>query len=151
MLDRQNVARFAEIKRLETPVTEWSLYEYNADIGWRWLQHIAFALLNWIGAHHRSTITTFERSVRENDNLLHSLLGQEGMWIEFVHCDRYRPCIYMGPDDHADLMHLCHFQGMAPVDLTGRIETRDQGSVGKWHDIPIFVVPWMQGAVIVPR
>lgn len=152
MLKPQQIVRFAKIKTIRTPTTDWNLYEYRPELGWKWLQKVAFAALRWIGAHHMEVVTTFERHPQENNDLLKSLLGQQGAWIEFVHNDRKQPRIYMGPDDHADLMRLCDFRDMDPTTLYGRIETRDGRHYhGKLHDIPITVVPWMQGAIIVPH
>lgn len=149
MLARQQVVNFVKIDRIETPMQSPDLFEYREDKGWRWLQRAAFTVLGWIGAHHGMTATTFQRTARENDNLLRSLLGQEGQWIEHVHEGRERMRIYMGPDDEMDLMRLVDFRDMQAATFVGRIKTQDAyGS--KWHDIPITVVPWMTGAIIVP-
>lgn len=149
MLAREQVVNFVKLERIDTVVTDWDQFEYRPELGWRWLQRVAFAILGWIGAHHEPVVTTFQRSARENDDLLKSLLGQVGQWIAHVH-HREQMQIYMGPDDEMSLMRLVQHMDMQPVRLSGQIETRDRyGS--KWHNIPITVVPWMQGAIIVPR
>lgn len=149
MLASQQTVTWAKIERIDTPTIALDLFKYRPDKGWRWLQRSAFALLRWIGAHHEPVISTFRRSAEQNDELLKSLLGQEGQWIEHVHYEESAQ-IYMGPDDYPDLVALAEFREMQAATFMGRIETSTRyGS--KWHDIPITVVPWMKGAIIVPR
>lgn len=149
MLAREQVVNFVKLERIDTPTVDWNQFEYRPDLGWRWLQRAAFAVLRWIGAHHVPIVTTFRRTAQENDDLLKSLLGQEGQWISHVHHDVVAR-IYMGPDEEMSLMQLADFRDMQASTFRGSIETRERyGS--KWHDIPITVVPWMKGAIIVPR
>lgn len=150
MLATEQVVTFAKIDRIETPTISPNLYEWRHDKGWRWLQRLAFKVLDWIGAHHEKTVTTYLRTPQENASLLKSLLGQEGAWIEYVHHEA-TPHIYIGPDEHRDLMALAEFRDMNYATFTGRIETRDGRYGGVWHDIPITVVPWMKGALLAPR
>ncbi len=150
MLDSRRPVTWAKIERIDTPIADVEQYEYRPDVGWRWLQRAAFKVLDWIGAHHMGVVTTFRRTPQENDGLLKSLLGQEGEWIELLHRSGEPLHIYMGPDDHCDLMALVNFREMNPTSFYGRIETCDRRFGGKWHDIPITIVPWMVGAVIVP-
>lgn len=150
MLDtRRQVVQYVKLGRTASPVVRPGLYEYRPDRGWRWLQRACFWLLGKLGAHHVETVTVFKRAVRDNDALLASLLGQQGHWLEFVSRQRHPPKIYMGPDDFVDLGRLLDHLRMEPFRLAARIEIRD-GRLATWHDIPIFVVPWMKGAVLVP-
>lgn len=150
MLARQQTITWAKIDRIDTPTVFSDLYELRPEKGWCWLQRAAFAVLDWVGAHHEDTVTTYSRSPQENAALLKSLFGQEGHWIEYVHHEA-TPHIYMGPDDHMDLMKLAEFRNMNYATFTGRIETMDRRSGGKWHDIPITIVPWMKGVLVAPR
>lgn len=149
MLAREQVVNFVKIKRIETPTIDWKQFEYRPELGWRWLQKLAFAILRWIGAHHMPIAVTFRRTAEGNDDLLKSLLGQEGQWIAHVHDDREQMRIYMGPDEERSLIRLSHHMDMQAVTFTGWIETSDRYGM-KWHGIPITVVPWMKGAIIVP-
>lgn len=159
MLDREQVVNFVKLERIETVMEDPDQFEYRPEKGWRWLQRLALAALRWIGAHHAPTVVTFRRTARENDDLLKSLLGQERQWIRYIHEERNRMCIYIGPDEEMELMRLSEHMSMHSVTFTGRIDTNqahDDGRGGsrvirKWHDIPITVVPWMKGAIIVPR
>lgn len=149
MLDDRQAVHYARVERIETS-GDPKRYEYRPDIGWRWLQRILFLVLGWIGAYHLTTVTTFVRTPQENDSLLKSLLGQEGQWIRYIHYER-RARIYMGPDDFPELIRLCEHMGMSVVDMRGRISTRSGRHEPTWHDIPITVVPWMVGAILVPE
>lgn len=152
MLDSRRPVHYANIESTTAPYSDPERYEYRPELGWRWLQRAAFKVLDWIGAHHMASITTFVRTPAENDGLLKSLLGQEGEWIERVHHsdrDGRGAQIYVGPDEYPDLMRPCEHMGMSPVTMHGRIKTQDRYGP-KWHDIPITVVPWMVGAVLVP-
>lgn len=152
MLARGQVVNFVKIETLREVVTKWDQYEYRPEKGWRWVQRIAFAVLNWIGAHHTPVVTTFRRTAQENDDLLKSLLGQEGQWINLVHDKPDSMRIYMGPDEHMDLLRLASHMEMQAFSFRGEIETRDRHHhYGTWHNIPITVVPWMKGAIIVPH
>lgn len=149
MIDSRQPIRWAKIERIGTPTVDPERFEYRPDRGWRWLQRAAFKLLGLIGAHSTPVVTTFVRAPQENDELLKSLLGQEGEWIELVHDDLHRPRIYIGPDEYPELLRLLNHRDFMPTTVEGRIQT-NRGKYGKWHDIPITVVPWMVGAVIVP-
>lgn len=149
MLARDEVVNFVKLERIDTMTADLNRFEYRPDRGWLWLQRAAFAVLRWIGAHHMPTVTTYRRTAQENDDLLKSLLAQRRQWFDYVHHDEMAH-IYMGPDDERDLMKLCDFRDMQYTTLKGGIETRDQYG-RKWHDVPITVVPWMKGAIIVPR
>lgn len=149
MIDSRRPIRWAKIERIDAPIVDVTQFEYRPERGWRWLQRAAFKVLDWIGAHHQPVVTTFVRSPQENDVLLKSLIGQEGEWIGLLHRGKGRPRIYMGPDDYPELLRLMDHRDFQPTTFEGRIETRSR-DYGKWHDIPITVVPWMVGAVIVP-
>lgn len=152
MIDNRNPIHYANIDTTVTPFCDRERYELRPERGWVWVQRAAFKVLDWIGAHHMATVKTFVRTPQQNDDLLKSLLGQEGQWIEHVHHSDRRgrgAQIFIGPDEYPDLMRLCEHMGMSPVTMYGRIETRDRYGP-KWHDIPITVVPWMVGAVLVP-
>ena len=127
------------------------LYEFQPNRGWKWLQRIAFAVLDWIGAHHYEGIVTYTRTKEENDNILKSLIKQEGQWLELIHNNPNQMQIYMGPDDFEDLMKLSDFRDMQPTLIMGRIDTNDQYGNHQWHNIPITIVPWMVGAILVPK
>lgn len=149
MLDGRPVVRYAKIDQIDSLVVDTDRYEYRPERGWRWLQRALFKVLDWIGAHHEATVTTYTRTPQENDDLIKSLLGQEGEWIERIHRSNGARII-MGPDDHMDLLRLCEHMGMTAVHMMGRTKTADHyGS--RWHNIPITVVPWMVGAVLVPN
>jgi hypothetical protein len=147
-LPKQQTVTWAKIDRIETTIVSPNLYKLRPDKGWRWLQRFAIKVLDWIGAHHETTVTTYSRTSEENTSLLQSLLGQEGTWIEYVH-HKATPHIYIGPDEHRDLMALAEFRDMNYATFTGRIETRNRYG-GKWHNIPITVVPWMKGVLLAP-
>lgn len=147
--DRQYVT-YVEVQRIETPIDGPPFYELRRDRGWIWLQRALFAVLGSIGAFHVHIATTFVRTQKENDDLLARLIGQAGYWIDALHFDKSDLRIYIGPDEYPDLMKLAEFRFMHPTKIMGRIETKSpRRYYGEWHDIPITVVPWMSGALIV--
>ena len=148
MLGRQQQSYVALPKLATVRHLSPTLYEYRSHAGWGWLQRLCFWVLDKIGAHHEEYVNTWTRTKRENDDLISSLFGQEGWIIEYLH-HRGPLRVFMGPDNHKELMDWCYKNGMQHFSMTGSIETKD-GRYGKWHDIPITVVPWMMGAVIVP-
>ncbi len=152
-LPQQQVVQWAKIDRLDpVRLDEPDAFEFRKDRGWHWLQRSCFWVLGKIGAYQQKTFEVFRRTPQENNDLLKSLLGQEGQWLRLIN-ERADCRIFMGPDDQMDLMRLCEFREMRPTSFRGRIETRQRRgdyTESCWHDIPITVVPWMKGAILVP-
>lgn len=144
---------YARIEHIKTPKTRFDLFEFRPKRGWVWLQRICFKILRWIGAYHEEVIHTFTRHKEENSDLMAHLLKQNIGWLEWIYRSDsrgYRPRIYCGPEQQASLMRLVNFHHMSPVTFDCSSVTRDESRV-KWHGIPVTVIPWMEGAIIVPE
>lgn len=139
---------FYNITRSEEVLVNRTLFELRHDRGWVWLQRAAFWVLSKIGAFHLDTSVVFHRTPGENNNVLDSLVAQHAYWLDAMwHLDR--PQIFMGPDDYPELLRLAEFMDMTPVSFSGRIRLGYRTRV-KWREIPISVIPWMKGAILVP-
>jgi hypothetical protein len=148
-LPPQQVVKWVKITSAELSKINPDCFEFSPHQGWVFIQRICFWLLNKIGAHKHETTTVYTRSPQQNNSLLQSLVGQEGQWIELIHNNRAKR-IYIGPEDNAELQSISDGLGMRPFSFTGRIKTRNGPLEQTWHDIPITVIPWMNGAIIVP-
>ena len=132
------------------PVILPDTYKFTPKCGWVWLQKICFWFLRKIKANHIEITTKYiRRHNSENEEILKSLLGQQGYWLQFVHDYRKPLRIVMGPDDFDGLLEMAQMGSMRPFDLSAGLEIRDINGP-HWHNIPITVIPWMKGAVIVP-
>lgn len=148
LMDRQRVD-FVKIEHSFELVQIKDRYEFSAARKWPWLQRICFGILNWLGANAEDTVEVFSRVKQENDDILVSLFGQQGIWLERAYREKCR--IYMGPGDYKKLMVIAHKNGMRPFDLDAGIQiSTPENRVGTWCSIPITVIPWMDGAVLVP-
>lgn len=82
------------------------------------------------------------------------LLGQEGELLDRLY-ERDDLVIYLGPDDSDELLAMTKDLGMQPISFSGRIKIGCKRVYGRasyeWREIPVVVVPWMKGAMIVPR
>lgn len=150
MRDRRQPVRFAEIESTDAFREDRDGFDLRRDRGWVWLQKALFAVLGWIGAYRLARYKIFTRTPEQNDSLLKSLLGQEGQWLDDLHFQHARLRIYIGPDEYPELMALSEFRGMRLTTLHGQIETKaGRQHYGEWHNIPITVIPWMIGVLIV--
>lgn len=149
MLNRPQITRYVAIRQRSVYKQITGVYEYTPSRGWKWLQKTLFYILKRVGAHYQERQTIYERNSIDNDNLLKTLIGQEGEWLTYIHNAKSPPRIYVGPEQEMKLWELLHHTGITPVRLDSQIEIRDR-CVLKWHNIPIYVVPWMEGAILVP-
>jgi hypothetical protein len=148
-MDNRKVYQWAKIDSVPTIITSDEKFQFNKRAGWHWLQRLCFFVLDKIGANGEETVEIFTRTSQQNDDILKSLLGQEDGWLRQI---RHQECrIYMGPDGYADLMMLVRAMDMRPLCIgDARIEIGMDRHERTWHNIPITVVPWMMGVVLVP-
>jgi hypothetical protein len=150
MLERDQEIHFVKVKKIEHVYECYGVYEFREECKWHWLQKLCFKILDKIGAHRQETTHFYRRRKSQNDNLLKSLLGQEKQWLELVY--NQRPRIYLGINEERELYKLSSFMGFdTPLKMTGSIELGMGRERPTWHHIPIYVVPWMKGAIIVPE
>lgn len=127
----------------------FGVYEYSQSAGWKWAQKACFWFLEKIGAHASERVNLWTFSDKTTDGIVNSIIAQRGWVIEYLHIQGPMRII-TGPMGHAELMNWCYKNGMQPFELMGRFETCTINHGRKIHDIPIIVIPWMKGAVIVP-
>jgi hypothetical protein len=122
-------------------------FHFRADKKWHRLQRLCLWVLKKIGAQAQQTSTVWTRYPMENDELLLWLMGQHEEWMELAY---RQPCrIFIGPEQNMKLLRLGHELDFRPITLDARIGL--DGDAGyKLLDMPITVVPWLDGAYIVP-
>lgn len=148
MTDLRQPIRWVLTKRSEVLQRDTTAYEYRNELGWLWLQRFAIAILRWIGAYREECVEVCTRTPQENDALLARLLGQEREFLDLA--DRLQAMrVYMGPDDHPELMMLINGVG-GHVTFDAQIEIGSGRAQARFHTIPVTVVPWMKGTIIVP-
>ena len=148
MIARQQVT-YVQVDHRVDVVDRFDLFELREELGWVWLQKLAFWVLSWLGAYHEETVTTFTRTQKQNDKILASIFRQVEGVCEL--CDELHGNlrIFMGPGEHADLMELSEFRQMQVTVVSGRVAVGTT-SGPRFYDIPMTIVPWMQGVLVVP-
>jgi len=122
-----------------------SLYEFQPDRKYRWLQKLCFRVLDWIGAHHQETTKTLSISAPPEDIIAH-LLAQKAV-VRLFHKDGPTRVI-MGPNNFKQLQDRkdC-WQYMELPRVFGKI-----GYYGEYRvfGLDITIVPWLNGVLVLP-
>ena len=135
-------------RKLVTPVDKYTFCE---DKGYVWLQRLCFRVLSKIGAYAQEWTHVYRRVGFDNNDLLKLLLEQEKTFYSLIY-NRKLERIYMGPDDYQDLMMGVERLGMIPITFVSFVKICSPNNpYGSWHDIPITVIPWMKGVLMVPK
>ena len=134
------------------------VYQWNNKIGWDWinkLQKLCFWFLDKIEAYHVEEHNmnipqeVWYREERTNHGLLMNLIHEHNMIKEIYH-SRFNYELIVGPDVEKELWQKFHEGYVTPLIMTTNIKLNgDDGP--KFFDIPITVVPWMDGAIFIPR
>lgn len=148
MTDLRQPVRWVLTERRQVLQPDTTAFALRQELGWVWLQRLAIAILRWVGAYREECVEVRTRTTQENDALLSRLLGQEGQFLELAYRHQQMH-IYMGPDDHPELMMLVNGVG-GHVTFDAKIKIGFDRAAPQFHTIPITVVPWMKGAIIVP-
>jgi len=146
-MDDRKPVTWMQARLVETVLDLGNAFEFREDRGWHWLQRACFWVLRKIGAYAQETTRVWTRHPQDNDDLLKSLLGQEQEWLRLIHREDCR--IYMGPEEHTEVLRMCDHLGSGHFTFDARIKITDRHGP-RFHDVPITVVPWLKGAFIVP-
>ena len=139
------------VNRIDYTVADLSRFELRPDRGYVWLQKVLFWILRCIGAHHTPTVTTYTYSPQKADKLLKTLAKQHKMLLELLDDRAGALRILIGPEQERELMEVSEFRNMLPTTVNGEVEVVGPVSGRRIYDIPITVIPWMQGVLIVPN
>lgn len=87
----------------------------------------------------------------QSDSLIQHLIDQHEAWLDIIWREKGKVKIYVGPNENAQLLQM-----MWDTDFPGVVELVDAqtrigyGGEAKVFNIPVTVVPWMDGALLVP-
>ncbi|MDE2103800.1 MAG: hypothetical protein KGL39_41565 [Patescibacteria group bacterium] len=149
-LDRNRVATYVQNVPLREVRPHPTRFEFSPQRGWKWAQRLCFWILAKIGARASEEVIVWRRIGTQNDALLESLLKQEHWLLENLYYRRQAYRLLIGPEQEMELLRIAENIGMRHFSLDAGIRTADRNGP-RWHDIPITVIPWMKGALIVPR
>jgi hypothetical protein len=156
-MDVQEVTYYRLREELNVENLGYQRYKLTPRAGWLWLQKLCFKILDKLGCAELATnkYKTWARVKAQNDNTLKALMEQENTlaMIHYNNRDSYQ--IFMGPDNFAELMdmtkHGLHTFSFVGSSKTGHWDEENDRPDYRYHNIPITVVAWMKGVIIVPK
>lgn len=125
-------------------VPRYDRFEYNPANGWVLLQCIIFWVLRKIKCHAWDKIVNVEHHVLKTDSLMEGVYAQRKELLSNYHYAGF--CLLMGHRQFQELANDPRSLGRITISTTG----------GYYHEglpqqMRIFIVPWMDGYLVVPR
>lgn len=139
---------FFETKTKPVSFDEPDTFRFRPERGWKPLQKLCCFILSKIGAINTRIEESIQRiDIREKD-FMTAFMRQHN---EIMKRCQYTPeRVYMGREDFCEFASLPEFKYSAPVSFKARHEVwymSERFIIG----LPITVIPWMKGVLIVPK
>jgi uncharacterized protein YcgL (UPF0745 family) len=134
-------------KILDEPKYEYKpqKYKWLADICWKILHKISAIKTHLYGETYEVFKFTELEQKRLDDFIFKNVKNINDI------CSMYNPeqlIIYIGQEQFANLMNLDSSKSLYRFDVTTSLRN---GYTGRYYSIPVLVVPWLDGLVILPK
>ena len=138
-------------ERTDTPYTKanTSVFEFREQCGKVWLQKLCFKVLDWIGCYHleRHVATTY--GPFENNKTLTNFVYRAFRDVREWEYYRDEWVLLIGGGTFQKLMDCPEVKGMLQFTVNVPVGSRYHGT--RIYGMPVVVVPWMKGFVVVPK
>ncbi len=146
-MKNQHILTFCR-KISHVPFTHQDSYTYCPEKGWKVLQKISLWLLRKLECFHSSLHEEVSYVQCDKDTLIESIIKQEReVWEACGHAPER---VYIGRDDFMEILSLreCpHDFFSIGVDYEIGVDRK----VYRIRGMPVSVVPWMRGVLVVPK
>ena len=140
---------FVEMETLWVTKRFDAAFSYYPQRGWAWLQRFAIKVLQWRGCHYVAETMEYRRINVPKRGLLEAVYRQH----EELHgMLNGKPAVLLiGPDDFTAAMKEIGQDVCSPMHRWIRLDTDGYVFHGMSVSVPIVIVPWMKGVLMMPK